>query len=516
MSIHTAAAEAVSTMLPAPELSGAGGANGNLPTNDELNAALFGTPPPVELPPLHSPEEPQAARAEQPTILTTEKLVDEIIGDAVRLREAAEAEGMPTPVLTIVAGLPYGEKRGHLLEAIEGYARTGEIPAPYGDTTSYSFGSLVPRSAEAGVQPRLFLPREVAEHPDTLALLEKLGLDPAKTLATGHNLGGIMDDLRAPVLERSQLLRRLADNELIQTQLANGEGTDGFTEEQIRGELRTIAFEISLMSGRVAELDRHIDIRLTEEDAKITAIVATENDNPETNAVIAMMPTYTYEGAQNTRRAFTNNLKDVDGLSLHTPREERRWDEATARAVWRCAEYFAGRAIPRKLLVQLGLGQLVGRRLEQIAHPGTVVDGQGPITAWVKNPGEQEVGVLMSATRGAEIIDAGKIVAARWGRGLMKFFGQRRLLIIDAGSVTVTNPVTGKRETRGNLDMSTLPTDGTVAATGPRNGVGPVTGAIVLHRAVEAAVEQFHARPQRPAPTGVQLPAREHEFAAAA
>jgi hypothetical protein len=69
----------------------------------------------------------------------------------------------------------------------------------------------------------------------------------------------------------------------------------------------------------------------------------------------------------------------------------------------------------------------------------------------------------------------------------MKLFGRKRLLIVDAGSVTITNPTTGKRETRGNLDMSTLPSDGSVEATGPRNGVGPVTGAIVVNRTVQAA-----------------------------
>ena len=453
-------------MLPAPEFAGAGVYSAPLPTNDELNHALFGDPVPVELPPLRAAGEttPMATEVapKGPTILTTEKLVQEIVGDAVRLREAAEAEGMPQPVLTIVAGLPYGETRDHLLEAVEEHARGGKIPGPYGDSTSYSFGSLLPRAAEAGVQPRLFLPNEVAEHPDTHELLNKLGFDPAKTLAAGHDLGGVMEDLRAPVLERSRLARLLAD-------------------------------EIPALSERLAELDKHIDIRLAAEDAKIAAVVSAENNNPDTNAIIAMMPTYTFEGGQEVRGAFTNNLKDVDGLSLSTPREQRRWDEATAQAVWRTARHFAGREIPRRLLTQLGLGALVGRRLNEIANPGTVVDGRGPITEWVQNPGPQEVGVLMSATRGAEIIDASKITPARWGQGVLGLLRRKRLLIIDAGSVTVTNPLTGKRETRGNLDMSTLPTDGSVEATGPRNGVGPVTGAIVMHRTIEAAVAQFRA-----------------------
>jgi len=501
--MNTLAPEAPATVLSAPELFGAG-AGAHMPTNDEINAQLFGT------------AETRAAdttvvesfspRLEKgPVILTSEGLVREIVDDAVALRAQAEAEGMRKPVFAIVAGQPYGETREHLMDAVADYARTGVMPAAYGDTTSYSFGSLLPRSAEAGITPRLYLPREVAEHPDTHALLDKLGFDPATVLASGHNLGGVMDDLAFPVIERRQQVTRIAEAEAERLALLGSKGGD-YTPREAEHIRRIIEDEIPNRQRRIEDLDRMIDARLAAEDEKIAAIVTQESNDDSTDGLIAMMPGYTLAGSQTARTKFTDTWKDVDGLSTAIPREDRRWDEATAQAVWRCAEYFAGRSIPKKIVVQLGLGQLVGRRLNEIAAPGIVVDGRGPITDWVQNPGEKPVGVLMSATRGAEIIDAGKIKAARWGKGIMKFFSKKRLVIVDAGSVTVTDPETGKRETRGNLDMSTLPNDGSVEATGPRNGVGPVTGAIAVHRVIEAARHKFYNRPtttvSKPAPEG--------------
>jgi 5,10-methylene-tetrahydrofolate dehydrogenase/methenyl tetrahydrofolate cyclohydrolase len=491
MTMNTLAAEAPATTLPALELSGLG-AGAHTPTNDELNTQLFGT---AETRAADTSVAEQFGPPERgPIILTSEGLVNSIVVDAVRLRQEAQMEGMPTPVFAIVAGQPYGETREHLLDTVADFARTGEIPPAYGDTTSYSFGSLLPRSAEAGITPKLYLPSEVAEHPETHALLEKLGFDPAKVLATGHNLGGVMKDLAFPVLERGQQVARIAEAEAEKEALAAGKDQSEYSWRERMHIRRIIEDEIPNRQERIAELDRQIDARLALEDEKIATIIAKESGDDRTDGLIAMMPGYTPAGSQIARTKFTDNWKDVDGLSTAIPREDRKWDEATAQAVWRCTEYFAGRSIPKKLLVQLGLGQLVGRQLNEIATPGTLVDGRGPITDWVQNPGDKPVGVLMSATRGAEIIDASKITAARWGKGIMRLFGRKRLIIVDAGSVTVTNPETGKRETRGNLDMSTLPTDGSVEATGPRNGVGPVTGAIVVHRVIEAARHKFFAK----------------------
>jgi hypothetical protein len=496
-------------LLPFPGEAPAFGAGGHALTNDEINAHLFRPRPELELPfPELSAAAPQKPApevtpvAQQPELLTTKALVKEIIEDAVALRESAEADGMRTPTGAVIGGLPYGERPAHLLDAVLEYADTGVVPPPYGDTTSYLFGSILPNYSKAGVQPKVYVGREVAGHPDTLALLKKLGLDPATTFATDHDLGGVLEDLAEPAVERRKLMKRRAEYSTVLDALVERRGTEGFSETDIIAEIQQINRDLPELSERIQLVDATIDARLAKEDAKIKAITEHEMANEQTDSVINMMPPFTRDGAQAIRQeSYTNNLKDIDGLSLGRPRAARRWDEITSNALLRCAEFFAGKPVEkmRDLMKLLGKGALVGRRAAELAElpDKAVVDGRSNITSYVENPGDEPVGVLLLAMPAAEIVKADRFMPAKWGSGLLSLFQKRRLLIIDAGVASITNPDTGRRETRGNLDLASLPKARarrgvTVEATGPRNGVGPVTGTLAALRTVEAARERFY------------------------
>ncbi|HSX17481.1 MAG TPA: hypothetical protein VLH86_05275 [Patescibacteria group bacterium] len=477
---------------------------GYLPTNDEINSQLFGERPPLDLPPLPQKRLAEAApvKPEAPQLLNTKKLVNEIVAEAVALRESGEADGMHRPRGVVLGGLPYGETPEHLLDTVLEYADTGVVPGPYGDTTSYLFGSILPRYVEAGIQPVVYVGKEVAEHPDTLAILKKLGLSPEDTFAQGHNLGGVLDDLAQPVVARRSLMRRVAEYQNVRDALVSRRGTEGFSEADIVAEIGNIDDDLVLLSEQKARIEQVIDDRLAEEDAKIKAATEHEIANDETDSVINMMPTFTRDGGTAIRtESYTDNTKDIDGLSLGRPRDARRWDEITSNALLRTAEFFAGKPVAkiRHLMRLVGRGALVGKRAAELAEleDDAVIDGRSKITSWAENPGKDPIGVLLLAVPAAELIKADRIVPARWGRGLLGLFQARRLLIIDAGVASVTNPVTGKRETRGNLDLASLPAARSrrnvlIEATGPRGGVGPVTGALAAKRTVECARERFY------------------------
>jgi hypothetical protein len=452
-------------------------------TSEQINSELFEQPE-VTLPPVPTRQaEAHVVPPEQraPKIITLEKLAAQMTAEDVALRETAEGDGMRQPRFAIVAGLPFGDNVEELLEGAVEYAHTGEVPGPIGDGMSY-FKVLVRQCADAGVEPLLYVGEEVRRQGDLDSYVASLGLDPEQVFASNHTLGVLEDlaRLQAPLAYYERIRNEYAS--MLQTLQTEADSKQAHRVKCLEDDIAEIELQIA----------RHKDMvqaRLTEEDEKVARIVATEDANEETDGVIAIMMGFTGPGMEKTRMQFKTTRKDVDGLSLYTPRAERMWDEATSRAMAKSAEYVLGyplAKVPRKQRLQLGLGQLVGRRLRDLWNPGRVIDGRENVQAWGADHGQEPVTVLMSAVRTADIIKANKIVPAR--RGPFGLFGERRLVIVDGGVYSYKDPITGKREIRYNLDPASIPADGSVEAVSGKNTVGLITAAIAVGRVIRSAI----------------------------
>ena len=436
----------------------------------EIDAMLFAhSKPPI----IEFPETCYASTEGEAALLTTDGLVDEMEAENRAMVAEAKQEGVPTPRFRIVAGNVYGEQREHVISTALHYQRTGEMRAGFGDGMSYMLGSLVPATAASDIDAQIIFSPEVGEHAATHALIRKAGLDPAKAIIIKPELGGLLADL-GPLAEKRQRLEDQlerfsavpfpslsdTDSELTSSSSAAAESAseelDSFTT-QVKADLKIV--------------NEAIDARLREQDEKIRAVVAAENADEEVDAVLAIMPPYTWEGDQLIRDAMTDPLKDIDGLG-----SGERWDQITSNAAIMVRDHlvrrFAGRAATKTGAVLLGLGKLVGDGVNKRAKPGRIYDGRGPITEWAHNPGKEPVETIISATRAAENINASIIPAARWGKRFLGFMRRQELLIIvDVGSVTKID-ANGRRYTVGNLDPSTIPRGNRVRLPVPDTALG--------------------------------------------
>lgn len=446
-------------------------------TDDQINSFLFGQRPEPYIPPL-----PERAPEPKSVVLSPKPLADAIIAEASRQRTANEAWGMPTPRFAIVGGQSYGENRGQLLDTVADYVKTDTMPAPFGDTTDYIFYSLLRQAGAAGIQPVIHVAEEVRDDPAIRKIVAGMGFNPDEIFAQ-NDLGGVVQDLARPVKKRARILARCEEFTAERQALLDRQGLEGTHNAQITDRLAYLDESLQALADHLGEVEAIIDLRLAQEDEKIAAIVARENENQRVAALVAAVPSYTEAGRKKIIGEITDPLKDVDGLSEHS-----HWGQVTPEAMWRCAQFFAHRKILGKFVVQIGNGR-IGRDLAALTNPSRVLDGVQQTSQWLARP-NQRVGVLTTAIPAAETVRVDQLRASAWTKWGDRFFGwmmRRRLLIVDSGVATVINENTGKRETRGNVDMSTVPKDGTVEVVRP----GQVTGAIAAKRVIDAAILRF-------------------------
>jgi|GEM_PF-2319634 len=514
---------------------------------DPIDAELFRRPQHT-LP--NFPEPGYRRPGGEAAALTTDELVQEIALESKLILDAARAEGMPDPCLTIIAGNMLGGTTEGLLDAARKRKATGETPAWSGDAMSYTW-KLLDSAGKRGIKVHLHLPPEVAEHQATRSAIERAGLNPDEVIVSEPMLNDnfldklgvlaeqrdkitrwqeawtpviptvpISDDYKASPEHSSATLKTTAASAEQALHLVTEKNQDLVRHQEwaslIPGILLpqigedTESFD-EIVRRELQDVDAAMNRLLAERDEKISAIVARENQSEETDAVITILPAHTKNGDEQIRAAMTAAEKDIDGLGAGTI-----WDQITPNATLRTLRYVEHRFLRRKVkkenLHLLGAGALVGRQFDKLAEPGTVVDRKEDIWAWVEDP-PGEIGAVVTANRGDRIVKANRIQPTRIGRGLLRLI--RRVIIIDVGSVPAKDE-NGHAITVGNLDLSSIPKGNKVLAVGARHGVGPVTSEMAVKRAIVAKVRKFSLQQAQAAAMAKTIPLDIEELVAAA
>ncbi len=451
-------------------------------TDERLNELLFGSTPPLDLPPAPTRERTAQTQTHHGHgLLPADGLIELVHARTQEKLGSAIAEGMPDAEVVLPAGQMWGQTRDDMLAAIKEYADTGVIPAPRSDVESYLIGCLVNQCAKTSVKPVLYLPREAAEHHDIRTRIRRAGFDPADVLATDHDMGGLFDDLRDLVVARQPFADLKAHTEAA---LKTLHAIESLTDAD---KLRRAELEGSLsgLTARMAPLDEQIDLRLMDEDMKIAVIVDFENTRSQGGRpVMPVMNGYTRQGTQIIINSCTNRTRNIDGLGEDMATDPSARGNTTAHAIVETARYHNGGKLPQGRVILLGGDGRIGAdvaRLLSLPESHTI-KGRDSIKEFVGKPIEG-VDILVSVNRGAKIIKAERFKHKLLSRILRRLGAiMPAPLVVDAGCGTDEHGVV-----HGNFDVDTLPADGSVRATKVRQ----ITGALLMERAVDASEAEW-------------------------